>query len=219
MPDKNMTSPTKPMIGSATDIPPEFKPFGKIPRLNREVWATEKLDGTNGLVHITPDGDVFAGSRTRWVTPEQDNYGFAAWVKENEDGLRNLGPGSHYGEWWGRGIQRNYGLKERKFSLFNTARWLDPEPRLACVLPEYSHLWPNPVRLPDCCDLVPVLFRGNYADLNVNELLENLRIYGSVAAKQFPHPEGIILYHVAGGHYYKVTLEKDAEPKGRLNGA
>ena len=97
--------------------PPEFRPFPKIPRFDREVIITEKIDGTNASVHVTDDGHVFAGSRNRWLTWDQDNFGFARWVKEHEDELRTgLGPGTHFGEWWGLGIQRGYDLHERRFS-------------------------------------------------------------------------------------------------------
>ena len=34
-----------------------------------------------------------------------------------------LVPGRHFGEWWGSGIQRGYGLDEKTFSLFNAYRW------------------------------------------------------------------------------------------------
>ena len=56
---------------------PEFIPFPKIARLSRLAIVTEKIDGTNAQVTITEDGDIFAGSRSRWITPEDDNYGFA----------------------------------------------------------------------------------------------------------------------------------------------
>lgn len=80
---------------------PEHKPFPKIPRYLRDVVVTEKLDGTNGLVYVSDDGVVTAGSRNRWITPESktsDNFGFAAWVAANADELAKLGPGFHYGE-------------------------------------------------------------------------------------------------------------------------
>ena len=101
-----------------------FAPMPKIARLNREIIITEKIDGTNASVHIVPDFEtgackVLAASRTRWITPQNDNLGFAAWVEANREGLLQLGPGHHFGEWWGRGINRNYGLTERRFSLFN----------------------------------------------------------------------------------------------------
>src|SRR5271165_3703942 len=105
---------------------PDFQAFPKIPRLNREIVITEKIDGTNASIHIAEDGTVFTGSRTKWITPNDDNKGFARWVKEHEDELRTgLGYGTHYGEWWGAGIGRRYGLTEKRFSLFNTTRWTD----------------------------------------------------------------------------------------------
>lgn len=103
---------------------PAFEAFPSISRLSRSFTVTEKIDGTNAQVHVSEDGTVCAGSRSRWITPEADNFGFAAWVKAHEDELRNgLGVGSHFGEWWGAGIQRRYGLAEKRFSLFNVARW------------------------------------------------------------------------------------------------
>ena len=120
----------------------DFKPFDKIARLSRNCTITEKLDGTNASIHITDDGQFLVGSRTRWITPEEDNYGFARWAQANKEELLKLGPGSHYGEWWGYGIQRNYGLKEKRFSLFNTAKWSDDAVR------------------PICCSVVPILYSG-----------------------------------------------------------
>lgn len=77
----------------------EFKEFQKISRLNREIIVTEKIDGTNGQVHIRPaSGDIEhgydcqidiggvahyirAGSRNRWVphVGGDDNNGFGRW--------------------------------------------------------------------------------------------------------------------------------------------
>src|SRR5436305_1822690 len=99
----------------------EFNAFPKIARLNRECVITEKIDGTNASILIDEDGVVMAGSRTRWITPENDNFGFAKWVEANKSELMKLGVGHHFGEWWGSGIQRGYGLTkgEKRFSLFN----------------------------------------------------------------------------------------------------
>ncbi len=177
----------------------EFRPFQKIARLNRECIATEKIDGTNGVVCITDDGDMLVGSRTRWITPEQDNFGFAAWCRDNRDELMRLGAGFHYGEWWGSGIQRGYGLKngEKRFSLFNVARWGDDTVR------------------PKCCSVVPVLERGNDIRQVTEAALEWLRKGGSIAAPGFDKPEGVVIYHTAGNHLFKVTLERDEEWKGK----
>jgi hypothetical protein len=175
---------------------PVFQAFTKIARLNREVVVTEKIDGTNALVYVSDNlATVAAGSRTRWIKPGDDNFGFAAWVEKNADQLRELGPGMHYGEWWGAGIQRRYGLTEKRFSLFNVSRWAEKRPA--------------------CCGLVPLLATGLDIREVVESALNRLRAEGSVAAPGFMKPEGIVAYHTASGQLYKVTLEGDASPKSK----
>lgn len=178
----------------------EFKPFDKIARLNREVVVTEKIDGANGVIYVPEDFDhepVLAGSRSRWLTLGQDNFGFARWVLEHAAELTLLGPGYHYGEWWGSGIQRRYGLSEKRFSLFNVHRWGDPAVR------------------PECCHVVPELARGELA-ASVRHSLELLRSGGSAASPGFMKPEGIVIFHTASSALFKVTLEKDEAPKGAV---
>lgn len=172
-----------------------FVEFPKISRLAREVIVTEKLDGTNAQVFVSDSGEVFAGSRTRWITPQQDNYGFAAWVEANRDELLKLGPGSHFGEWWGAGIQRRYNVPDKRFSLFNVSRWSEERP--------------------SCCGVVPVLWRGNFDEIDVPAIMERLRTDGSVAAPGFMKPEGIVIFHTASGALFKKTIEKDEQPKSR----
>src|SRR5678815_5574755 len=76
-----------------------FEPFSSIPRLKRGCVITEKIDGTNAQVYVADNGEVFAGSRNRWLGLEktEDAFGFARWVKDHEDELRGLGPGRHFG--------------------------------------------------------------------------------------------------------------------------
>lgn len=176
-----------------------FIPFPKIARLNRLVVVTEKIDGTNAQVYITDDGQVYAGSRTRWITPEEDNFGFASWVSQNADELRRLGPGSHFGEWWGAGIQRKYGITEKRFSLFNVSRWEDQAVR------------------PACCSVVPTLFCGSLENFDIPAVMADLAANGSRAAPGFMKPEGIVVFHTASGQLFKKTLEKDESPKGAVN--
>lgn len=180
----------------------EFKEFPKIARLARDIIVTEKIDGTNALVYIAEDGSnaVYAGSRNRWIEPGSDNFGFAAWVQQNQSELTLLGPGYHYGEWWGRGIGRGYGLTERRFSLFNTSLWSDPE------------------RRPACCGVVPVLYTGPFTTNVVEAMLQELSHTGSVAAPGFTRPEGVVIFHTASGYLFKKTIEKDEVPKGKVNG-
>lgn len=201
----------------------EFQGFGKIARLDREIIITEKIDGTNAQVFIEdvpltvyaerlknntlgrvyaddsfgPDGYVRllrVGSRNRWISPEDDNFGFAEWAFGYAvNDLLALGPGRHFGEWWGRGIQRGYGVGERYFSLFNTSRWAN--------------------EVPTGCKVVPVLYQGKFSQESIEGSLERLRNEGSVAAPGFMEPEGIVVYHTASNTLFKKTIGNDG-PKG-----
>lgn len=174
---------------------PAFEAFSSIARLSRRCVISEKIDGTNAQVCILDNGRVIAGSRSRWITPDDDNMGFARWVAEHENELRTgLGIGKHYGEWWGAGIQRRYDLKEKRFSLFNSSRWTDD------------------VR-PACCHVVPVIFDGVFTSKAVDVALEVLARDGSLASPGFMDPEGVVIYHVAADKLFKKTLKGD-EHKG-----
>jgi hypothetical protein len=191
----------------------EFQSFEKISRLTRGCTVTEKLDGSNGQVAIFDVRDcdsfatgyiakvgghlIYAGSRNKWVTPEDDNYGFARWVKEHIDELALLGPGRHFGEWWGSGIQRRYGMKEKVFSLFNVGRWNEQNPP------------------PACCRVVPVIYEGVFSDTAVEGAISKLKEHGSYAAPGFMDPEGVVVYHQASRTLFKKTIKNDEAPKGQ----
>lgn len=176
-----------------------FRGYPKLGRMSRNCVITEKLDGTNAQIVVSEDGkELRAASRTRWIAPGDDNFGFAAWVYENRDELLTLGPGQHFGEWWGKGIQRNYGMTERKFSLFNVGRW------------------DNPAR-PACCDVVPTLKLTTFSTDAVSYALSGLITGGSVAAPGFMKPEGVVVFHSATGAMFKKTIDKDDEPKGKVS--
>lgn len=185
---------------------PEFIPFGKIPRLNRDCIITEKLNGTNACVVVDDEGfagtAVYAQSRKRIIVPGDDNFGFAGWVATNRDLLADtLGFGRHYGEWVGPGIQGNpYNLGYRYFVLFNVTRWAE----------HFVH--ENPVG-DAFLSVVPELYRGPFLTEYVEDALADLAEGGSVFAKGRP-AEGLIVYHVAAGQLFKVTLEGDEKPKG-----
>jgi hypothetical protein len=197
----------------------EFQAWPKTPRLFRDMTVTEKIDGTNAAIHITPgvevsnaavfdayplkpgevwDGEqvwhVTAQSRKRIVVPSDDNYGFAGWVHANAvDLISLLGPGLHFGEWWGRGIQRRYGMYGRAFSLFNTDRHADVKAVVGDVAVEP----------------VPVLYRGPFDTARVAAVLAGLREFGSVAAPGFADPEGVCVFHHATRQVYKATLDNN----------
>lgn len=206
----------------------EFLAWPKTPRLFRDCVITEKLDGTNaaigievvplgtindlpaaygGLHHVGDSGEidgtiaVYAQSRNRIITPEADNYGFAAWVYENVETLiKDLGLGLHYGEWWGKGIQRGYSMDARWFSLFNTSK--------------YEPLRFDPGFQTPGLDVVPILAQQTFSTELVDEALTDLRERGSHASLGFMRPEGVCVYHVAARQVFKALLENDDKPKG-----
>lgn len=176
----------------------EFESFGKIARLSRECTVTEKIDGTNGCIAIADDGGFFVGSRSQWIAPEKDNFGFAKWAHENREELTaKLGFGRHWGEWWGAGIQRRYDQHIKRFSLFNVAKWGDAAVR------------------PACCEVVPTLYNGIFDEERITCVMLDLKEHGSAAAPGFRKPEGVIIYHHAANLYFKKTLDKDEEWKGK----
>jgi RNA ligase len=190
--------------------PEPFQPFAKIARFSRNIIITEKIDGTNAQIYITDDGGIIkAGSKNRWLEPgKADNFGFAAWVEAHkEELLAGLGPGRHYGEWWGPGIQRGYGHKEKRFSLFNVHRW--QANRAAFLLEKQQYA-------PECCHVVPVLYDGPFTTNAVETSLERLAENGSLVSPGFMRPEGIVIFHTASGYLFKKTLENDESPKGAV---
>lgn len=207
----------------------EFQGWPKTPRLFRPVIITEKIDGTNAAIVIqdAPYGigaaeptehglivwseelgklvEIGAQSRKRVITPLADNFGFAAWVAKNADSLvRDLGIGRHFGEWWGSGVQRGYGLPKGKklFSLFNVSR--------------YGEAAYNGFETPGL-RVVPTLYTHHTLDeMIIRRTLRELGTSGSLAAYRegvrFDNPEGLIIFHTASNSVFKFTF--DDEPKG-----
>lgn len=127
--------------------------------------------------------------------------GFAKWVYQNSQALVELlGPGRHFGEWWGQGIQRGYGLSEKRFSLFNVSRWKEEE---------VNHI--------QGLHVVPVLGTPNvYLDApgeGFNRLMDWLEESGSFAAPGYMNPEGIVMYHGRSGTMFKKTFDYDEKGK------
>jgi hypothetical protein len=197
----------------------EFQKFPKIARYSRDVIVTEKIDGTNACIFIGEAGEFLTGSRTRWITPEADNFGFSRWAHEHKEELLTLGPGRHFGEWWGSGIQRGYGLTggEKRFSLFNVSRWCLHNQTPKQIQTTDPRIVKMQDVLPPCVGLVPVVWRGKFDDLRIDDVIEFLECEGSVAAPGFMQPEGVVVYHVAGNVGFKKTIKKDDEPKSCPN--
>ena len=193
-----------------------FEAFPKISRLSRPIIITEKLDGSNGQLYIQNheefdvengydaekdanticgnDWVMCVGSRKRWLdaSKQGDHFGFFKWATANFGELcTGLGAGRHYGEWWGQGIQRGYGLSEKRFSLFNTHRW-------------------TAETKPECCHVVPIIYTAPVFDtLSIAQALNILSSEGSHAAPGFMQPEGIVIYHSHGNTLMKKTFKGD----------
>lgn len=177
-----------------------FEPMPKIVRHHRPLIITEKIDGTNACVIVTTQGKVFAGSKNRLLIDGANNFGFATWVEEHDEELKELGVGLHRGEWWGHGIQRGYGLPQgnRRFSLFNVMRWNGSCPQQTP---------------PSCCHVVPHINRFA-PEMTPHTALEGLKFSGSMATI-WDNPEGIVIFHTASKTQYKMTILDDDKPKGQ----
>ena len=202
----------------------EFVKYPKTARWASPFDITEKLDGTNAAVLIRtmtpeleddyhasvdepfrvlfnelgPEYAVAAQSRTRVITPDDDNYGFARWVFNNADTLvTDLGPGTHYGEWWGAKIQRAYGLTdgERYFSLFDRKRYSDD-------------LYHGGAHTPGLT-LVPLLNAGDeFSTEELEDSLQWLVENGSAVGTGFDRAEGVVVHFHHNGMRLKYILDK-----------
>lgn len=201
-----------------------FEAFPKLTRFSQDWTVTEKIDGSNAQILILAEGEtgpdtcdwlldhyrsayILAGSRKRWLlnNKQQDHMGFARWVAENSHELIDLlGPGRHYGEWWGQGIQRGYDLKEKRFSLFNVSRWKEEE---------VNHI-PG-------LHVVPIIGAlGDYLGepgKTFEEAMKVLKTLGSQAAPGYMNPEGIVMYHGRSGTMFKKTFDYDEAGKWAEN--
>lgn len=194
----------------------EFKSFSDIEKFKGvNLHITQKIHGSNAqiLIYTKEDGttDLMCGSRNRWVTPEQDNYGFAAFVNNyKQEFIDKLGLGRHYGEWAGPGINSGEGLTEKHFILFDT------------------HKNPPEKPLPPNTKVIPILYGGKFIEGKIEEVMEDLKTNGSKLVPNFMRPEGIVI-SILGQRFKKVfTAEETAwtksskpklprTPKGEVN--
>lgn len=208
----------------------ELKSFSEIKKwLPLRMVITQKIHGSNAQVCIFPKGqpselipgnvdtafnadgtprdgyDVKVGSRERWIFPGKttDNFGFAQFVEDNkQEFIDKLGPGTHYGEWAGPGINSGEGLKEKTFILFNHGRpyenGLPPRTVLAPVLFDSANLgeW-NP---------------GLTPDIYIDSVMTDLKLNGSKLVPGFMRPEGCVIEY-AGKKYKKVFKAEETQWK------
>ena len=98
--------------------------------------GTVKLHGTNASRSINQDGEQWSGSRSKIITPESDNAGFATFCHSKNsvfERLFELIPFNGYdyitifGEWCGQGIQKGVAIAElpKMFVVFDIKRSYD----------------------------------------------------------------------------------------------
>jgi hypothetical protein len=201
-----------------------FEKFASLTRFSHGWAITEKLDGTNACVLIAPTTErgteeqqrhrlgydresglgIFAQSRNNLLSLDKDNAGFAQFVHQSQKALiAMLGEGRHYGEWVGKGInKRQYGLPDKRFALFNTARWTGAD-------------------LPDRVTVVPVLAEGYMGEPGAEfaRIMDDLKANGSRFAPGFMDPEGIVMRHGPSGTLFKKTFDYDEQGKWAENQA
>lgn len=190
----------------------KYPSFNKIERLeNIYCIISEKIDGTNGLIEINYDSVKF-GSKNRYLESHEDNAGFMNFysyhknifintAKElNEKEIEISGetltkyeeiyPIHIYGEWFGKGIQRGYGLDKKFFMPFN--------PEYAELLIE--HEVPHIVR-------PYILYEGKFSEKVATSSMHFLKEEGSYVIPKYMKPEGIVIYFPKYNFYLKDTFE------------
>lgn len=116
-----------------------------------------KLHGTNAAVQCLADGTIVAQSRTNLLSVENDNAGFARWVKFNEALWKDNKDNGRvqviiFGEWIGPGIQKGVAVSEipkKCFAVF-AARPLDAKGN-----PLSDVLWVEPSVLQEMVKGIP----------------------------------------------------------------
>jgi len=203
-----------------------IKPVTERPKTRDVVCPLEPEAPSDSGWLVVKDGKAWvmaAASRNRWLMPASisgdkstDNYGFAAWAYEHASELVDLGEGSHFGEWYGSGIQRGYGLKDRVFALFNVNRWKSYHHPWSLDMVTGGRRGADAVLAPACVDVVPVLGVGDFYSTNVvNDCFEMLANFGSFArAQHYKKPEGIMVFHSASRQLFKMTYDLDKQGKG-----
>lgn len=150
-------------------------------------------DDTNTVLEVKTE--VRAASRTRFIYPGDDNYGFAQYVESNKaEIIEKLGFGRHDGEWAGPGINSGEGLSQKTFVLFNY--WEYPPER----------------PLPPQMVVVPLLYKGKLDTNKVEEVMADLKTNGSKLAPGFMRPEGVVIT-VMGGRLKRVFEAEETQWK------
>lgn len=172
-----------------------YPSFPSIERLeNLHCVITEKIDGTNGLIEYWIDSNpnhfpycqVRFGSRNRYITTTDDNSGFANFFFSHKSRILEIignleEPPTQsiriYGEWFGKGIQRGYGLDQKYFMPFSSF-WA--EKMIEAGIPNIKE--------------PAILYTGKFIEAEVDHQMGILKFDGSHVVPGYRNPEGIVIY-------------------------
>jgi len=154
-------------IQNIPDIINEFK--------NREVYITQKIDGTSTTFGIKDGNFIVAGRNWAFKEGVQNTYWDMAHKYDMERRLRELGEATGYewavqGETYGEGIQKNrLGIKGHEFAIFNVIRNGIKVGMYDADHENYPH-WYSALH-PDFVPHVRCLYKGPFTWASVEELL------------------------------------------------
>lgn len=211
-----------------------YPAFGKIPRLNRPVLWTEKIDGTNGLVSIVeyPYGalaDVkLEPGMIRVTGMDTDDGGFPVVEFTVRAGSRNrwLTPSSdNYG--FSKWVQENSTALVKLLGEGNHyGEWwgqgiqrkydMDHKEFSLFNAVRWEHLNEDDAAVSINLNSVPLLCQTTGFDPTL--ALKMLEQWGSFAAPGWQKPEGVVGFHDQSRTSFKVLIENDHKPKGESNG-
>jgi len=124
------------------DGAPMFDRTRPLPKL--QARGTVKIHGSNAGVRVGDDGELECWSRTRRISVDADNMGFARFVGEREGAFRRLlGSADNmlYGEWCGKGILKGCAVHEldKMFVIFAISSTLNGD-RIWLDLRDFAEL-------------------------------------------------------------------------------
>lgn len=136
LPESSGFFPSINQFRSAVKAERDWAAYHNVEPRVRSYRGTVKLHGTNAGITMLPSGEIIYRSRSRIITPDDDNGGFARHMVQHEDAIRSLMPTTQpeestiFGEWCGAGIQSSVGISaEQKLFVVFAARfgehWLD----------------------------------------------------------------------------------------------
>lgn len=121
---------------SAVKAEREWAEYHNVQPRKRKFVGTVKLHGTNAGLAME-NGQIVCRSRSRIITPDDDNMGFARHIMAHEDAVREILPEgvSVFGEWCGAGIQSSVGISAEQKLFVAFAMRVDGEWQATKLLP------------------------------------------------------------------------------------